>query len=70
MASLHSLCVLCGSDDVRFLLVETMPDWLGSEKIRLQTGKYRVEGFCEKCVNLPQTAGGRIVRIEWQSNQS
>ncbi len=64
MGSRNMLCSFCGDLEVRFLLVEKLPEWLASEKIRKMTGGYRVEPYCEQCVSQPQNAGAWIVSIE------
>lgn len=61
---MNSLCCLCGSDNVQFLLVEPTPEWLAPEEIRQRAAQYRVESYCEQCVAQPRSVGGRIVSID------
>lgn len=62
------LCHFCGSEEVGYLLVEKLPGWLASGKIRALTGGYRVEPYCARCVTHPQNAGARIVAIDVHTN--
>jgi len=57
---LHSLCYLCGSDDVSFLVLEELPD---SSALR-KYAHFRVDSCCAVCAGREKPAPARIIAVQ------